>query len=137
MTERTRAAMMSAILRIGIVDESRIRVANRAFTVPTSGCFIEVSFLPVSSGAVTVGPNGSDRDIDIMQVTAVEPQGTGETFSQSVVSRLREFFKPGVSLPFESESATVEKAVRAPSFPSDAWWKTPVSIYFISHVSRA
>ncbi len=133
---KARAAIVSELLELGLIDRERISFENTTFSIPKTGVWWKVNHLPVSSSSVSLGICGEDEDRGIVQVSIHAPKGEGESEAFRVLELLRDHFVAGRSLSYDGQCVTIQQTYAASSFSADNYYITPISIAYYSRRNR-
>lgn len=131
VTESLRAA---AIAAVGGVP---IKWANYDFVPPETGKWAAVDFLPGSRVASTLGDDGDDESIGILQISMHYPRNTGDVEVTADSDHFAAIFPAGKAFTHDGQTVAVSNTAHPhPGAYSERWWRVPNDIPWRAYIPR-
>lgn len=123
---------------------THIEWPNLAFTPPrnpvggfTQPVWAKVSFIPGATEPVTLGEQGKDEMVGILQIDLNQPVDTGDADVRAALTPLENYFTPGRTLSKDGEDATVTASGRTPGRTIEStYYRVSLSVSWYARTQR-
>lgn len=109
-----------------------IAMPNVDFTPPAGGKYLSAAHLPNATSQVTLGDNGFNRHIGLLQVSVVWPQNAGDIEPKEIAGQVVAHFKRGTVISHDGITLRiVQPPSVAPAIPDPPGYQIPVTIPYM------
>jgi len=98
--------------------------------------FAILQFLPASPSVSTLGSNGRDELLGILQIDICCPVDQGESVLLEYADTLRAYFTAGRQFEFDSQCVIVSNCGQSQGFTSNNYYRMPISVTWYSRLTR-
>lgn len=109
---------------------------NSPYTPVVGIPYLKPTILWAESFQAELGVSGANNESGIYQITVNYPLNQGMAPINSMVGKLRSWFKRGTILTYNGLYVTIRKVSLGPLNTGDAWISQPVSISFYTRTSN-
>ena len=110
-----------------------IEFENTTVTLPNTGLALETFLLPAPTVYTTLGADAKGNESGVYQINVVSQTDIGRGAALVLAQTLRDFFHRSLYLTLDTTVTRIEKSVLGPGFISNAKYKLPVSIHYLSY----
>lgn len=109
---------------------------NRSFEPPVDGLWARFSVLPTQPSTFTLGTNGYDEHLGLMQIDLYAPFNKGLSQLHDKCDEVLNYFVAGKAFAYEQQQVLIINAGKNQGFFSD-YWTVPLTINYRSYLTRA
>lgn len=121
----------------GLPGNPPVSWPNKTFKPPGGLPWLQFNWIPAGRRAVTLGDQGEDELVGIVQIDINTPQGDGDAVMENLLSLLEEEFIAGQVVIHDGQPATIESCSRLPSRNVDPFYRSSLSVNYYARVTRS